>query len=521
MDILVSSLPSGIDISGTDNYVLDLSFGDSGNTFEIFAPTLKLASGYLVSIDGTEYGGIIDDAIDSLEGGISTTTWGGRTWHGILASKILVPDSDFIRLAGTATDAIQEIIVRADLSRLFESKSDMPPITVNCQLPRFCDAYTALRRLAASAGARLRIERADGKTFIWIERTKDNSAIDSDMLDYKAKTAYHPVNHLVCAGKGELASRTVLHLFADAQGNVSRTQTFFGQDEVSVLYDYNNVEDDELEKEGIKKLKELQSQNDVDVTVHDGLDLYVGDTVIATNQNTGRRTVATIGKKIVKVAAGVMSITYEPTESEIRTGSSGVSFESSGISGGGGITYIAGAGIRIVGNRISATVGEEKIAALETSIDATQRAAVDAQSKALEARRIGNAALESAHDRVETVLAHGPLKAIRDDSKVELSLVPTGVTAGIYGQTEELTAGAGSRFLIPTIQVDALGRVTSIAQTAITMPTPQAAGGASSFLAAHPVGSIFEATNSTSPSQYGGVWRRLPSLDGFKWERTT
>ena len=40
------------------------------------------------------------------------------------------------------------------------------------------------------------------------------------------------------------------------------------------------------------------------------------------------------------------------------------------------------------------------------------------------------------------------------------------------------------------------------------------------FLQTHPVGSIYEETTGTNPSQYGGTWSSVPSLGAYKWNRT-
>ncbi len=41
------------------------------------------------------------------------------------------------------------------------------------------------------------------------------------------------------------------------------------------------------------------------------------------------------------------------------------------------------------------------------------------------------------------------------------------------------------------------------------------------FLQAHPVGSIYMSTSSTSPAAaYGGTWVKLPSMGAFTWKRT-
>ena len=50
--------------------------------------------------------------------------------------------------------------------------------------------------------------------------------------------------------------------------------------------------------------------------------------------------------------------------------------------------------------------------------------------------------------------------------------------------------------------------------------TCEGQGAAAGFLAAHPVGSVFESTSAVSPAgAYGGTWERVPSLGAFKWER--
>lgn len=73
------------------DYDFDLAFGSGENNFE-----LKVAldnhccsDGCLVYIEGTEYGGIIDKV--KIVTKSSEITYKGRTWHGILASKVIEP----------------------------------------------------------------------------------------------------------------------------------------------------------------------------------------------------------------------------------------------------------------------------------------------------------------------------------------------------------------------------------------------------------------------------------------------
>lgn len=44
---------------------------------------------------------------------------------------------------------------------------------------------------------------------------------------------------------------------------------------------------------------------------------------------------------------------------------------------------------------------------------------------------------------------------------------------------------------------------------------------AAGFLAAHPVGSVYESTSSTSPATtYGGTWKYCPGFEFHRWVRT-
>ena len=51
--------------------------------------------------------------------------------------------------------------------------------------------------------------------------------------------------------------------------------------------------------------------------------------------------------------------------------------------------------------------------------------------------------------------------------------------------------------------------------------TCEGQGAAASFLAAHPVGSVYVTNSTTNPAgAYGGTWARVPYMDGVAWRRT-
>ena len=128
-----------------------------------------------------------------------------------------------------------------------------------------------------------------------------NEEFSSDILKFTIEQNKRPINHLICLGQGELSQRTVINLYADADGNVSQTQYFTGLDEVTDTYDYSNVESvDELLKAGIEKLLEYQKADEIEITIENA-EKDVGDIVGGYEVVTGMKITGEISKKILKI----------------------------------------------------------------------------------------------------------------------------------------------------------------------------------------------------------------------------
>lgn len=79
------------DVGILKNPELDLAFGGDENNFEctVGIDDHCCEDGFYIYAEGTEYGGIVDAIkIDSAD---DTVTYSGRTWHGMLASKMIEP----------------------------------------------------------------------------------------------------------------------------------------------------------------------------------------------------------------------------------------------------------------------------------------------------------------------------------------------------------------------------------------------------------------------------------------------
>lgn len=314
---LIVTDASHVDQASLEDFTLDAAWGADENDFELTVDRLIDAGSY-VYFDGGECGGVVDSLKDSLKDGRSTLTYGGRTWHGMLANKILEPDKgkDYLTVSGTASTVIGSLISRVGLDAVFDAV-DAPTAGAQTiksyQFDRYVDAYSGLRKMCAASGLKLRLAYASGKVRVWAEPAAHyGDSIDSDLIDFDATRTWRKPNHMIGLGKGELRNRIVSHWYADSKGNVTQTQTFKGLDEIAQVYDYSSAEADELAKNTKKKLQDLQSEGEMKVTVHEdsGIAFDVGDTVTARDNLTGITVNATISKKIVKVSDGVLSVDY-------------------------------------------------------------------------------------------------------------------------------------------------------------------------------------------------------------------
>lgn len=393
--VLVVHDPAVGDVREIEEFELDLAFGSDENALKLEARAGEAPEeGQFVFIDGTEYGGVIDQAI--YEAGREATgsiLCKGRTWHGILAGKRLLPDSGsgYLSVSGKAGDVLASLIGRMGLSGLFSAAAD--DTSVSFTFERFCDGYSGLKALAKANGRKVAMRRRGGKVELSLPPVVDYaSKVDSDLLDFKLTSVHRCVNHLVCAGTGELEDRAVVHFYADAAGNVSHTQSLFGVDEICALYDYSNADEEKLEEEGRKKLQEYQTQGSVEVEAHDDIDVDVGDVISARDNAHGRTVTATVAKKIVKVSRGVATYSYEVgSETTTKTSSSG-----SAESSGGGHAYFAGSGLTLSNYTFSADVDKAALAAVETKAVEAKTAASNASAAAGKAETAAKTATDAA-----------------------------------------------------------------------------------------------------------------------------
>lgn len=373
---------------------LDLAFGEDENDFELAVhdSDVRLEAGAFVYVDGTEYGGIIDSTGSSLEDGVAAVAYEGRTWHGLLASRVVQPPSgqDYRTVSGDATDCIQQVIDHIGLSGVMTtSPARASGLTVSSyKFDRYTDAYTGIRKMLESCGGKLHMAYDSGMLRLSAMPVATYGGVDSDLIDYSYDRDWHPVNHLICLGTGEGKDRVVVHLYADGNGEVSQTQSITGLDEVQAVYDYSNADRDELLEKGREKLEALQAQGGVDVRIHDGLDLDIGDLVASHDRLSGIDVTAQVTKKIVKLAHGVLTVSYECG----TAGTSRTSLTGTAESTPGGHPYYAGDGLNLTDWTFSADVTQRDVDDLGELTAEANTAASNAMQTAQGVRNDINAA---------------------------------------------------------------------------------------------------------------------------------
>lgn len=254
------------DIGILDAYFLDMAYGADENDFELTVDKNShcCEAGYFIYAQGEEYGGIIDSVKVDTEK--SEITYSGRTWQGVIESKIITPlqGDDFLILSGEANNVLQQLIHLIDLSSLFTASTADSGIDIaNYQMERYISGYSGIAKMLRANDAKLKFKWQGEKVILWAEPRCDYSQdeeFDTSQVAFTLKKNYKPVNHIICLGQGDLKDRAVIHIFTDENGGiqpVAKTdnplqdsdyilsednKVLFGENEVAAVLNYSNAE---------------------------------------------------------------------------------------------------------------------------------------------------------------------------------------------------------------------------------------------------------------------------------------
>ncbi len=286
----------------------DHAHGDDENTFTLtsYADEFTTAKGGLVYVDGTDLGGIIDDISVSLDTGSDRImTYKGRTFTGILANLVVQPSSgqDYYTVSGEANAVLGQVIAHLGAGDIFSASAAASGLSVSFTFPRYCDAYTGLRKMADSCGGILHHAYDHSTKRVILSMTARPTLPEISNEEATITLASRrPYNHVIVGGIGELKDRVIVHRYADAAGNISTTQTFTGSQERAYFYDLNTAEQADAEEAAEEWLANAQGADTTTVEVTgETLEFDVGDHVTVSDPETGTAAEVVIGKKIVRI----------------------------------------------------------------------------------------------------------------------------------------------------------------------------------------------------------------------------
>lgn len=310
---------SGVELRSILFREYDFEVGDKENSFLITcnrAEWKNIPDNARIYIPGTEYGGIYKRLESDTRN--NAVAVGGYTWRGMLQNKVICPPSgeDYATDSGELNQILARRVSEA-LPGLFVGSEESTGVTVSYQYGRYVTLYEGLKEMLRSAGYRMRIQYDQEQCRVVVDAVPivDYSAqieYSSDMnANYSMVINKMGVNHLICLGNGELKDRTAIHLYADVNGVISQTQTQFGADEVTDVYDYAGAESDNLIESGTDQMKANASKNEFAIDLESAQDVAVGDIVGCRDYVTGNTMTAPITVKIVKWQKGFEQTEYQ------------------------------------------------------------------------------------------------------------------------------------------------------------------------------------------------------------------
>lgn len=300
---------------GSVDIDLDAEYGsseDSTNDIEISTTEIQEYHPGGLYIPGTEIGGLFEYSKSKTDTDIQTLrAW---TWRGLLTQSLILPSvgSDYKIVSGDANSIIADILSNV-LGGFFRVPSTSSGLTITSyQFPLYINTLDGLEGMLEAYGYRLSIH-AD-KTVDGVEVTVE--AVEATVIEgtYNEDSDIPMIftddnmgiNHLLCAGSGELQARMKVDLYIGEDGKVTQTQYYTGFAERTAFYDYSSAESmDDLIDYGSKRLLELASHRTLTIEAPEELDIEVGDIAQGTFPD-GSVVRLPIVKKIYRIAGGLI-----------------------------------------------------------------------------------------------------------------------------------------------------------------------------------------------------------------------
>jgi hypothetical protein len=260
------------------------TYQGASNDFQLLTMDPLVIAARGCYIEGTEYGGLIEEIGQETESPMSTLS--GETWRGLLKKEVVRPTSGLVRTVSGDGNAILRGLVSNVLGGIFEVPETTSGVTVESyDMAAYQPILQELDGLLSFAGAKLVLTavKEDGRVRI-ISELKPAAVVEGEFnSDNNIPMTFNDnrrgFNHCICVGGN--SGQTVVHLYADASGRISTTQTFTGIAERTTVYINNTTTSaDQLRKEGTKAFQEELSYKTLSIDDAQAQDLGdIGDII--------------------------------------------------------------------------------------------------------------------------------------------------------------------------------------------------------------------------------------------------
>lgn len=322
MELIITN-SAGRDIAELQAFQLD-SDTNGEKTVEVTVPAQKwkdyMTFGARVYVPGTEIGGLIGQLYTDTAS--NTVSLMGRTWRGVLNSKIIVPPSgsNYYRISGELNSNIQELI-GTRFGNLFQVSSEYTVTVTNFKFPRFCTLLEGIEKMLKSVGYRLNIVyrqgEPNGSGYVEIgavpavDYSEQIELSQDSRLNFTLYDIRDGVNHLICGGKGELEDRNIVDLYVQPDGSISGTKYYTGLNEIEYFYENTSTETEELEEAAADYLREMMNRKEYRMDVEAlNLDVAIGDSIGGRDYITGLYLSRPVENIILTIQDGVISKEY-------------------------------------------------------------------------------------------------------------------------------------------------------------------------------------------------------------------
>ncbi len=322
MDLILAK-KNGEQVGVIQDPVLDCDCNGASHDFSLSVSVAdwdgSMDFGMRLFIPDEEYGGVIGQIMTDTE--LGTITVSGHTWRGMLADKVIEPPSgsDYRTVSGEANTILRDLIDGCFSGAIVGSGVNSMITIGSYQFKRYCTLLEGLTDMLKAQNARLDLrydEMSDCMVVSAVSIVDYSYEIELSQ-DYDLQFTYDDVrdkpNHLIVGGQGELAQREILHLYTDADGNISTTQTLTGLDEVEVFWE--NTSSDQLEADARKHFEEIRGGAKLSMEIESIPDeARIGDIVGGRDYITGRSMKAPIGNIILQISGDTETKTYKLEE---------------------------------------------------------------------------------------------------------------------------------------------------------------------------------------------------------------